>query len=381
MKKVITIFALVFASASYAQINQMEFIKYQYIRPGLHFKMWKFSEGAGLKRYMQAAAPITYSMALGPRIGIDVITSPYAAMIEQTDAAQLVNDLERRVFIYNMSDTFVRGSVLLGNDVALLTVGVGVPTGETNLSPKELAMAGLAANRPLNNPVTSFGAGPSVTLGIAAAQEFNSWVFGFGAGYALRKSYTAAFNNSNFDVKPGNEFNLTLGVEREFDMMDDRGKFVADFIYTNYGKDELNNQPYYEAGDKFLARGQAILPAGTFNPIILSITHRWRLDNNSNNATLIENGNELELKAVAYLHLSDSFSFKGIVQFQNYGNTVNEAEGASITGFGGGFRVDAGRNFTFDPSVVFLSGSINTGPNSEIDVTGIEAKGGFAFRF
>ncbi len=373
MKKIICLLtALLSAATVSAQINQLEFIRFQYFKPSVHAKLWTFGDGAGLKKYAQVAAPVTYSMALGSRFGVDVITSPFVSVIEQTD--------KENVYYYNLSDTFVRGSLMLGNNLALLTVGVGVPTGETSLETKELAMAGLAANRPLNNPVASFGSGSSISVGLAVAQEVNSWVVGLGAGYTKRNKYEADFNNSIFKIKPGNELNLTVGVEREFDISNGKGKVLADLIYTNYTEDDLNGQPF-EAGDKILARGQIRLPLGILNPIILSATQRWRLDNTATNSALISNGNELDLRATIFLPAGKTFSLKSVVKAQIYSNTLNDAEGATIYGFGGGFVLNLARHFSFDPTFIYLKGTLNTGPDTEIDITGLEATGGFAFRF
>ncbi len=364
--------ALVVSSPLSAQINQMEFIRHQYLKPGFHFKMWDFDDGAGLSKYIQLAAPVTYSMALGPRLGIDVITSPFLANIEQTNG----DNTE----FHHASDTFVRGSVVLGDNLALLTVGVGVPTGETELNGEDFAMAGLAANRPLANPVSSFGTGSSLTLGLAVAQELGDWVVGAGVGYARRNEYEATFQNTTLDIKPGDELNLTVGVEREFDFAGGNARFLADIVYSSYSEDELNGQPFYEAGGKVAARGQLRLPLGIFNPLVLSVTQRWRGDNASTNAALVENGSELDLRATFYLG-SNSFKFKGLVQSQNFGDTVDDSGGANIFGVGGGFVLNLSRHFTFDPTFIYHQGTLNLGPDSEIDITGLEARGGFAFRF
>jgi hypothetical protein len=362
-----------------AQINQMEFIRYQYLRPGFHAKLWEFEEGSNFdtKRYLQVAAPVTYSLAVGSRFGIDVIGSPFAIAIESESGGDISS--------YKMSDTFVRGSLVLGDDLALITLGVGIPSGDASLESDELAMAALGANRALNYPVANFGAGPVVALGVSFAYQVDTWVLGFGGGFALRREYEAVVGAEQTDFKPGNELNLTVGAERRFEFGDGEGQFLADFIYTNYSEDELQGQPFFEAGDKILLRGQVSLPLPVFNPVNLSILQRWRLDNrlSDNNATpgLLEAGGELELKAAVYLPASDAFSLMGLVQSQIYSDISNGSEGATINGFGGGFVLNISRHFTFDPTFIYLTGTMSAGPNTEIDITGLEARGGFAFRF
>ena len=372
-KKIISIVILIIISISYTAFGQSEFIQKQRFRGGVHFKTWSFDNAANLDKFTEVAFPVVYSMPLSRRLSVVVVTSPFMSRVSPGTGQNLNFD--------NLSDTFVRGSYLIGEDLALLTVGVGIPTGETNLNADELAIAGLAANRPLDNPVTNFGTGLNITFGLAIAREVGSWVAGLGFGYSLRQEYDINLNNLEQKIQPGNEFNFTVGFEKEFEASEGSGKFTADFIYTNYSGDELGGLPVFEAGDKFLARAQFIIPLGIFDPVIFSATNRLRLDNTTTNATFIDNGNELELRATLFQPFSDTFSLKYIVDLTIYGNTVNQSEGTFIYGLGLGTKLKLSNRVSFDPSVIFSKGSINSGSDSEIDITGLEFSGGLSFTF
>ncbi len=372
-KKIISIVILIIISISYTAFGQSEFIQKQRFRGGVHFKTWSFDNAANLDKFTEVAFPVVYSMPLSRRLSVVVVTSPFLSRVSPGTGQNLNFD--------NLSDTFVRGSYLIGEDLALLTVGVGIPTGETNLNADELAIAGLAANRPLDNPVTNFGTGLNITFGLAIAREVGSWVAGLGFGYSFRQEYDVNLNNLEQKIQPGNEFNITVGFEKEFEVSEGRGKFTADFIYTNYSGDELGGLPFFEAGDKFLARAQFIVPVGIFDPVIFSATNRLRLDNTTTNAAFIDNGNELELRATLFHPFSDTFSLKYIVDLTIYGNTANQSEGAFIYGVGLGTKLKLSNRVSFDPSVIFSKGSINSGPDSEIDITGLEFSGGLSFTF
>lgn len=376
MKKFCTsvIFIALCVCPAWAQGNQYEFIRASTFKTGVHAKLWDFEDESGFDKFAELSFPTTYSMAFGDRFAIDLVTAPFVTALQLTDGPVLDYS--------NLSDSFGRVSVMLGDNLALLTFGVGIPSGQTELKSEELVLAGLAANRPLSNPITNFGAGLNLHFGVAVAQNFGAWVVGAGAGYALRGDYDILFDDENIQIDPGDEMNLTLGVDREFRMAGGQGRFMADFIYTNYTEDEFKNLSFvYEAGDKIVVSGNLILPLGFVNPLILSARNRWRLDNKAQDPLLLDNGNELELRATGISALSGSFKLKYIYRAQIYGENDQGIDGALIHGFGGGLILKLSRHFSFDPTFIYSVGSIDTGPDSDVAVTGYEFSGGFAITF
>lgn len=347
-----------------AQYSQLEFIRSQTLRLGFHAKLWKFDNGS---RFFEAALPSTYSFPVGKRLALDVVAAPFGVAFEPSAGKPL--------HFTSISDTYIRGSFILGNNRALLTVGVGIPSGNTGLTNDEAALSGIAANRPLNNPVTNFGTGLNMNFGLAVAHEIGSWIFGLGVGYSQRGEYN--INAQGAKIDPGDEFNVTVGVDREFGS----AKFIADLIYTHYLEDKSGLLDPYQAGDKLLFTGRFILALGFLNPVIISAGNRIRQDNTSTNAVLLENGNEFEFRTTAIAPLGNSFGLKFIYLNQIYGDTSLGGEGANIQGFGGGIVLKASRHFTFDPTFIYSTGRIDTGPDTETDVTGYEINGGFTFRF
>ncbi len=372
-----------------AQVNQMDFFRSTTLRPGFHIKFWDFEEGAPFDRYIVGSAPVTYSMALSSRLSVDFVSSYFGTALEPVTG--------KAFEYYNMADTYGRASLILGDNLALLTLGASIPTGETEFEGNDVALAGIAANRALNNPVSSFGSGQNFSVGLAFARPLGDWVLGFGAGYSLRGEFdvltqagSGAASSSTFN--PGEEFNLTIGAEREFDFMNNDAKFSVDVIYTNYSEDDIPDDflgtPFlYESGDKIVLSGQVILPLGLFDPLILSAVNRIRLDNSidSGNAVgdalLEENGGEFEFRATGITSLGKALGLRYAYRAQIYGDNGSDSEGANIHGFGGGFIMKLSRHFTFDPMFMYYTGSVNTGKDTDISLTGMELTGGFTFRF
>ncbi len=347
--------------------QDVRFIRNRNLQIGVGFKTWQFEGASSVTRFTQVAFPFVYRFPLSSRLGVDVVTSPFLSKAEN----QVGDDVD----FNDVTDTLIRASYLIGNHFALLTVGVGVPTGETELSLEEFQLSGLAANRPLGYPVSNFGTGLSVHAGLAVAQQVGAWVLGLGVGYSFRDEYDATLAGTSFTVDPGDEFNLTFGLDREFS--EGRGKFSADFIYTNYGEDQTDGQAVFEAGDKFVIRGQLLFPLAIFDPVIVTALYRWRLDNRSTNAALLDNSNQFYLRAAFWHPLNQSLRVKYVLDADLYSNTVDDANGATLFGFGAGLVLRLSRRIVFDPTVMFRTGKIDTGPGTQLDLTGLEVTGGF----
>jgi len=364
---------LIFSGTAESQVDPFQFIRSQTLRTSIHYKSWSFSEESGVDRFTQFAFPISYSLPVGERLALDLITSPFMSRMAPVAGEDYKYD--------NLSDSYLRASYILGDNLALVTLGAGLPSGNTDLSDEELVLAGVSASRALENPVTSFGTGLNLNLGLAVARELGGWVLGLGAGYAVRGKYDATFVGQSYEIDPGDEFNITLGADRAFEWGGRRSKFIADFIYSNYGEDELEGLPFFEAGDKFLLRGQLIVPLAFFDPLIFTVSNRWRLDNRSNNSALVDNGDELDLRATMYHPLRDKIRLKYLLEMKKYSNTVNDTEGADIFGFGVGVVYSFSRTLSFDPTLIYSTGSIHLGPESDVDVSALEVTGGLSFRF
>ncbi len=371
MKKntIITLTGLILLTCvSQTIFAQSEFIRSRYLRLGVHAKLWEFEGDTG---FLEVALPMIYSMPIGRRFALDVVASPFLAGVYQGS----LSDLEDGEKITSLSDTYVRASYIIGDNQALLTVGFGIPTGTTELTNEELPIASRAASRALANPVSNFGTGSNVNVGLAVAREIGTWVFGFGVGFAKRGEYDFDALGSNYD--PGDEFNVTIGADKEFGS----AKFTGDVIYTKYTEDKSNRLSDFQAGDKLYVNGRLIFPLGFLNPIVLSASNRTRGENSSPTQKF-QNGNEYEARVAAIAPLAGrNFGLKFVYLTRIYGDGEQDVGGANINGFGGGLVFKISQNFTFDPTFIYSTGSLNTGPDSKTDITGYELTGGFAFRF
>jgi opacity protein-like surface antigen len=60
---------------------------------------------------------------------------------------------------------------------------------------------------------------------------------------------------------------------------------------------------------------------------------------------------------------------------------VNDSEGAVVFGIGLGLNYGFSQHVAIDPAIKFSKGKINTGPGTDVGITGLEFSGGLAFTF
>lgn len=127
--------------------------------------------------------------------------------------------------------------VLLGFDVNL-------PTGKTNLQQKDLSL--------LMDPdlvtITRFGEGYNFNPTVTAAKEWGNWVAGVGVGYVWRGKYDFTTDLQNYD--PGEIFTTTGEIRYDFSPFWTARLFGQ---YAHYGKDQVQDQDYYQEGDFYMA--------------------------------------------------------------------------------------------------------------------------------
>jgi hypothetical protein len=153
------------------------------------------------------------------------------------DSSSLSHTLDSKVNLtYEILDK-LPFDVLLGFDVNL-------PTGKTNLQQKDLSL--------LMDPdlvtITRFGEGYNFNPTVTAAKEWGNWVAGLGVGYVWRMKYDFTTDLHNYD--PGDIFTTTGEIRYDFSPFWTARLFGQ---YAHYGKDQVQNQDYYQEGDFYLA--------------------------------------------------------------------------------------------------------------------------------
>lgn len=187
------------------------------------------------------AVPMFVVVPVAPRFSFDVGTSYAVSRVKVTGRP----DSE----ISGLTDTQLRGNLVLGNDFVIITAGVNLPTGQAGVKQEQLSAANLIGSDFLAFPISNMGTGLGGTGGIAVARPVGDWSLGF--GLSMRKTteyepFNLTTGSTNLRYQPGNEYRGRVGLERPVGT----GRFMVGLTYSTFGNDNLAGS-IYNTGDRY----------------------------------------------------------------------------------------------------------------------------------
>jgi hypothetical protein len=168
--------------------------------------------------------------------------------------------------ITGLTDTQIRANYTLGNDAVILTAGVNIPTGQSEVTAAQRTAAGRIGNDFFAFPISNFGSGFGGTGGIAAAKVMGDWNVGIGASMRYSASYTpfaSSASQTAFKFEPGNEYRARLGADRGLW----NGRMALGVSYSKFGNDQAGGFSY-STGDRIIGQGAYSHPLGSMNLFI-----------------------------------------------------------------------------------------------------------------
>jgi len=197
---------------------------------GLHYQNWRGEEGLEVREF---SLPVAFVWPVSRRLSLDMVTGSGFATLDRGTSNRL----------NGLTDTKIRASCIIGDELALVTVGVSTPTGKTVLDTLEREVSNYLAQDALGFRTPSFGQGLEMNVGLATAHKIGETVFGLGAGYLRKEAFTPGVEEPEYS--PGDELSLTFGLDRQ--VMDGEGALILDVVYTVYGEDEEEGAAVYKS--------------------------------------------------------------------------------------------------------------------------------------
>jgi hypothetical protein len=203
---------------------------------GPDFMSYAFDEGLGADAAQLFMFPVAARMPVTNALAIDV----YGAWAE--------GRVERGDTLYKLSgpvDTGVRASYQ-ATPWALATLGLNLPTGDSQRDGEEAIVAALLSTDLLGFREASWGRGMAVTGSVAVARNMGSFGLGLAAAYSARGSFSPSETDEDFEYTPGNEARIRVGLDRNF------GNSTLTFgsTFMTYSSDQANGQNLFQAGKR-----------------------------------------------------------------------------------------------------------------------------------
>ncbi|MFN0157649.1 MAG: hypothetical protein ACKVRP_06195 [Bacteroidota bacterium] len=151
-----------------------------------------------------------------------------------------------------LNDLQIRATHSLEAARLVLSLGLNIPTGKTELTVEEFATSMLLSSPALSWSVPGFGQGFNAQPGAVWAIPFSENVVGgIGVAYHYKGAFTTIKGYEEFD--PGDEIAITGGMDFQ---LAEATNLSADVLFTMYGSDKLGSEEVFKAGEKIVVGAQ-----------------------------------------------------------------------------------------------------------------------------
>jgi hypothetical protein len=179
------------------------------------FTTWHFSSPlGGVHDVQQFAIPLRARTMFGDRWTLDFNGSAMSSSATVTSGSATSS-----LSLSGISDIRARISGAIVPDRLLVTGGINLPTGTTQLNADQAAVLQAVAAPALHMPAPALGLGTGLTIGAIGAQQSGDWALALGAAAEARSEYTPialveANGTALTKLTPGTALHLTFGADR-----------------------------------------------------------------------------------------------------------------------------------------------------------------------
>jgi hypothetical protein len=320
------------------------------------FVNYQLGSGATARTITQLGIPFAVIVPFSDRFNIDISSSYANSQVKVPGQATST--------ITGLTDAQLRGNLTLGDNAAVITLGVNLPSGQYKVPDGQQAAAGQIGNDFLIYPVTSMGNGLAATGGIGFAQTLGDWNLGVGASFRYSTPFDAyQVQTAVLRFTPGNEARIRVGLDRPVG----DGSFNVSVTYSKFGKDQADSTTF-ATGDRALAQTGLAIPLGGTTDLLLSGWDLYR-------AAGQQLGAPSPWENVGNAGVALGFQTGGLYIQPNIEERIWNVDGNKaglLTNAGVRLRFDMG-GLSVNPSATYSFGSLYTIGAPATDVTGFKA--------
>jgi hypothetical protein len=319
---------------------------------------YQLGTGSTARSITQLGIPFAVIVPFSDRFNIDISSSYANSQVKVPGAATST--------ITGLTDAQVRGNLTLGDNAAVVTIGVNLPSGQYKVPDGQQAAAGGIANDFLIYPVTSMGNGLAATGGIGFARALGDWNIGVGASFRYSSAFDAyQVQTAVLRFTPGNEARLRVGLDRPVG----DGSFNVSVTYSKFGKDQAN-ETAITTGDRALAQSALAIPIGGGRDLLLSAWDLYRGAGGQVDTASTSPWENVANAGVAIGWQTGGLYIQPNIEERDW--NVNGNKAGLLTNVGVRLRFDwAG--LSVNPSATYSFGSLYTVGQPATDLTGFKA--------
>ena len=197
----------------------------------------RWSQGKG-NEFAQFSVPVYVRLAFGRSLSLALRGSQATASGGNVQKLSGVTDTQLSFFCSAANFIF--------------NLGFNFPSGKRALTYDEFLTTSLLSLNHYNFQTPSYGQGFNVSPGFTWAWPLSEkFAVGLGASYQYKGKFKPLAFIDNYD--PGDEILLTGGLDWR---MGETAKFAVDVIFTLYGKDKIDTNVVFAAGNRFVTHAQ-----------------------------------------------------------------------------------------------------------------------------
>lgn len=211
---------------------------------GAGYEFYNFGDPAttGIEGLSLFVVPLAARATVMNRVQLSVSSAYASATLTRPDGSTAA--------LSGITDTELRVSVPVMRRLVLTGIAA-LPTGHSEHTDEEAAVAGAIASDLLPFRLSSWGVGGGFGVNAAYAQTLGDYGVGLSAGYGIGREFSPLVGGS-IGYRPGSELRLRAAVDRNLGAA---GKASLQLSMHRFGEDEFDGATAYRSGNRYLALG------------------------------------------------------------------------------------------------------------------------------
>jgi len=360
MMRYSTLLLLTTATMLSGQSQTSQLIKRPSLQTGAIFKRWTTEANRKLDEFV---VPLVVHVPVTERVSLSLLNTPTHAKLSGADTS---------FSLTAFTDTRLSAAIVLGEERALLNLGVGIPSGPTTLNINETRVAQEITAHALAMPTSYFGGGLEFSASLAAATEWGEWIIGGSLGGSYKGSYIPMAGSAKY--LPGPEIYVSIGFDRP---LGERSRIFGDIGYTWYGKDKRDGKNVFQADGKINFSLAGIWAAEIWQlSAILENRFKRQSPFALNSGLSVSYGNELDFSAelARQMNPQSAWLISSALKFHSISTSGNGK--ALVASLGPGWRTNLSAKLQMEIIARFAAGKLD-----DSRILGGEGNLGFVFQF